>query len=337
MRNAYFDNVKLLMIFLVVFGHLIEPLTKQNHVINTIYKIIYSFHMPIFIILAGVFSQPDLSKDRITNNLKHLIIPFLVFSLLYEAFNFLLNGSISKYILDFKPYWLLWFLLSLFIWKTILPIIMILKYPLTFSILLSLCMGYSGDSGNFLGISRTIYFLPFFILGHKLGSSRIPDRFPISIPRTYCIAIIFFNILFFNTNGLSHKWLYGIFFDPNISGSEYFYVFTRITLYIVSFLSSAAILALIPSQSYFCSKRGGNSLFVYLWHGFIIKAGVYLGLSQTLTNIPSVIILGVLFLLSALITFILSSNFTKHLTNNFLLIPAQKILLREIKKNPNQK
>ena len=30
-RHAYFDNAKLLLIFLVVFGHMIQPFVSQSH------------------------------------------------------------------------------------------------------------------------------------------------------------------------------------------------------------------------------------------------------------------------------------------------------------------
>src|SRR5690606_41893719 len=54
-RNAYFDNAKLLLIFLVVFGHAIQPFTSKNRIIDALYIWIYTFHMPAFIFLAGFF------------------------------------------------------------------------------------------------------------------------------------------------------------------------------------------------------------------------------------------------------------------------------------------
>ncbi|WP_353615525.1 acyltransferase family protein [Colwellia sp. PAMC 21821] len=84
------------MIFLVVFGHLIEPLINQNDFIKTIYMFIYSFHMPVFIILAGVLTKLDMTDEQTTKNIRTLIVPFLVFTILYEIVNLISNKSISQ-------------------------------------------------------------------------------------------------------------------------------------------------------------------------------------------------------------------------------------------------
>ena len=52
-RNPLIDNVKFIMIFFVVLGHLIEPLLSHNSTLSILFKIIYSFHMPVFIIISG--------------------------------------------------------------------------------------------------------------------------------------------------------------------------------------------------------------------------------------------------------------------------------------------
>lgn len=56
-REAYFDNAKLLFIFLVVFGHLIQPLKSQIELVNVLYQWIYLFHMPVFVLASGFFAK----------------------------------------------------------------------------------------------------------------------------------------------------------------------------------------------------------------------------------------------------------------------------------------
>ena len=48
-RDAYFDNLKFILILLVVVGHLIEPFNGEA-AMGAIYQFIYSFHMPLFIL-----------------------------------------------------------------------------------------------------------------------------------------------------------------------------------------------------------------------------------------------------------------------------------------------
>ena len=58
-RNLWIDCCKGVLIILVVVGHFcIKAVTKtdvQLKVLNSIAYIIYSFHMPAFIILSGLF------------------------------------------------------------------------------------------------------------------------------------------------------------------------------------------------------------------------------------------------------------------------------------------
>lgn len=64
-RSGLFDNIKCLLIFLVVFGHMLEPQTGGG--VNFIYLNIYSFHMPAFIFVSGWFSRgqhPEKDRDQ---------------------------------------------------------------------------------------------------------------------------------------------------------------------------------------------------------------------------------------------------------------------------------
>src|SRR5699024_4083736 len=90
-RYAYFDNAKLILIFLVVFGHMIQPFIDASHEINTLYLWIYTFHMPAFIFLAGFFAKGSGNKEYIVNLAKKLLIPYIIFQLLYTGYYFFIG------------------------------------------------------------------------------------------------------------------------------------------------------------------------------------------------------------------------------------------------------
>ena len=56
-RNYLLDNLKVVLIFFVVFGHVIEYYIKDNSVLRTIYIFIYIFHMPLFVFVSGYLSK----------------------------------------------------------------------------------------------------------------------------------------------------------------------------------------------------------------------------------------------------------------------------------------
>lgn len=55
-RNPLFDNIKIVLIILVVFGHALEEISLGNGY-GIIRACIYSFHMPVFILISGYFSR----------------------------------------------------------------------------------------------------------------------------------------------------------------------------------------------------------------------------------------------------------------------------------------
>ena len=56
-RNYLVDNLKVILIFLVVFGHTIEYYIGQSAILRGIYMYIYIFHMPLFVYISGYLSQ----------------------------------------------------------------------------------------------------------------------------------------------------------------------------------------------------------------------------------------------------------------------------------------
>lgn len=59
-RNIAFDLLKLFAIFLVLWGHCIQHM-KISNIDEPIFLLIYSFHMPLFMMISGYFSLSSLS------------------------------------------------------------------------------------------------------------------------------------------------------------------------------------------------------------------------------------------------------------------------------------
>lgn len=89
MRLKYIDILKGLAIFFVVFGHTINPASYMA-------KVVFSFHMPIFFIIAGYLFNFEKYKSSFNNFFKgkvvRLILPyfmsvilFLLFYLVYQS------------------------------------------------------------------------------------------------------------------------------------------------------------------------------------------------------------------------------------------------------------
>lgn len=88
-RIVSFDLLKALAIYLVVWGHSIQHLLSSNPHDDIIYTGIYSFHMPLFMIIAGFFCTRTLQipfSSFISYKGRQLIIPCLSWAVLLWLF-----------------------------------------------------------------------------------------------------------------------------------------------------------------------------------------------------------------------------------------------------------
>ena len=121
-RILYIDNLRAFAIMLVVMGHILQFTFGDSHGFDhPFFKFIYSFHMPLFFFISGMFAKgftPPLTLCKYLNNnivrkSKALLIPYITWSLII---NLLISvGAYSKDILNTTSLGALyWFLPSLF-------------------------------------------------------------------------------------------------------------------------------------------------------------------------------------------------------------------------------
>ena len=78
-RIEYLDFVKLFTIYLVILGHVIAMMVNGYEVGGRLYSFIYSFHMPLFMLLSGYFVSGSTIKksfvDFLQTKIRQLILP----------------------------------------------------------------------------------------------------------------------------------------------------------------------------------------------------------------------------------------------------------------------
>ncbi len=165
-KNRIFalDTIKAILIFLVVFGHLLE--INLNGIFKYIYCVIYVFHMPAFIICSGYLFKFDRKKL-----IKKIIIPYFIVQTIATIF-YCVYVKKTQLVFNYtKPCWTLWYLLALGFWaifvmlfdtKDIKKQILVLVV----SFIAGIVVGFDDSVGNYLSLSRVIVFLPFFMLGY---------------------------------------------------------------------------------------------------------------------------------------------------------------------------
>lgn len=273
-RSRYFDNAKLVLIFLVVFGHVISPLKDRDGVLFTLYTIIYFFHMPAFVMISGYFSKGFRKKGYFVKIIKKVLLPYLIFQFIYSLFYFF-NGREDSIRFDiFHPHWSLWFLLSLFFWNVMLYLFARFKWVgVLIAFGLGIGIGYVDQIGGFLSLSRTFVFFPYFLLGYMLNSENlnkiVRNRF--SFPAAIAIISAVFIYLGFSFPKDALPWLLGDSSYAAMGADAPLAGLYRVVQYSLTLMVVFAFLTFIPSIHFKLTKLGERTLYIYLFHGFVIK------------------------------------------------------------------
>jgi fucose 4-O-acetylase-like acetyltransferase len=274
-RSKYFDNAKFILIFLVVFGHMISPYKDQDKVLFTLYTVIFLFHMPAFILISGYFAKGFKNKGYLLKSVQKILIPYFIFQIIYSVVYFLVGKEKTLEFNLFHPHWSLWFLLSLFFWNLMLYVFVRLKWVgLFIAVLLGIAIGYFEHAGSFMSISRTFVFFPYFLLGFLLNGDHLKRIIGAKYAVPAGVVIIISTFLFFGLGFPENAvpWLLGDTSYENMGGMQLTDGLLRGLQYVLTLIVVFGFLPLIPSNQYRITKIGERTLYVYLFHGFIIKS-----------------------------------------------------------------
>lgn len=274
-RLAYWDNIKMLLIFLVVLGHAIAYgwWTNEPHLLG-VYNCIYAFHMPLFVLISGYLSRNitcQREKDIVT-----LLFPYLMFQVFNVLYiRYVENGKASWNL--FIPYHQNWYILALLIWRLITPYFKNVKYSIVIciAVLLSVVFSKYNVQNNLFALPHVFVFLPFYVIGYyaenifnKLEDSTL--NLILSICAIVgCSAIIYY-ISAYTAFGVRLSYA---FKPPYNCGTYIDYIF-RYVGFLFSLIMSLSVL-IIMRRWVRCANSyklfgGGGTVLIYLMHNFIV-------------------------------------------------------------------
>ncbi|MGV3488701.1 MAG: acyltransferase family protein [Tuberibacillus sp.] len=323
-RDAFFDNARFFLILLVVFGHLISPIKGDSTLLTGLYKFIYFFHMPAFILISGYFSKGFDKPGYLKKVFVKTVIPYAIFQLIYCFFYYVTGYENDLSLTLFDPHWTLWFLISLFFWNLMLKWMAHLPYAMPLSILLGIAVGYVPFFGEYLSIDRTFVFFPMFLMGYYMH----PEHFSLLRKQFSKMAAgIFLVGMFAATIYLipnSFKdWLLGSHSYADMGYSGMGAAMMRMVSYLGMFLTTYSFLSIVPRKRFNFTKIGSRTLYIYLFHGFLIKL---ISLTDTYNNIDQVYQYSVLVIAAVAICYILGSRVVQKITKPIveLKLPSRK-------------
>ncbi len=160
------DNIRYILLFNVIWEHM---LTQTGITFNWLITVLVCWSrmitMPAFCFISGYFSKKG---DKCYQSaVFDFLIPYLIFDAIFVA----IFGSSAPNI--FTPTFVYWYLVCMFCWKLMTKALQQIRYIIPLSIIVALAVGQLDDVSPFLSLSRTISFLPFYLVGMKMSREQV--------------------------------------------------------------------------------------------------------------------------------------------------------------------
>jgi fucose 4-O-acetylase-like acetyltransferase len=311
----FWDNARFACVVLVVFGHAVQRLIYDSDVGLTAYLVVYAFHIPAFAIISGYFSKSGaLGRRQMARVITDILLPYLIFETLWTFTKWAVEGQAN--VNPTQPSWTLWFLLALGIFRLVLPYLALLRWPLLWTGVISVGVGYLPNVDSTLSLSRTLGLLFFFTLGWWLREHGLVERWHLLGRRpwwlfaaaigTIAAAILVAWVYIDQWRAMDLRtWMFYESAYADLGGYQWWAGGVRIALMVIALLLSAAFFVLVPRSSTWWTHFGQYTMYVYLLHSFVLypfrESGVLRNLDPALLWVP-VIAVGAVLIALALAT-----------------------------------
>lgn len=308
-RVLFWDNIKGILILLVVFGHFVLDaeilISNRYSLLKLIWVVIYFFHMPLFAFVSGFFGH---KRSGTKDNSSFLLIAYVVLQSLFALYNSVIGTDFNWFI----PLYTAWYLLALFVWRKVTDRVTDgradKKHLFVFFLILALISGLFPLPNRYFAWERVIGFYPFYLLGYLFPTklinemrqqnskveSKIAGGVSIGVGIAIAIGMASLNPSLETLAMGSYTCLTDIII--------------RLMIYVISVPILLGMILVVPdSPILLLTKAGRNSFSVFFWHRFVI---LFLDISimKRLTNISDALLILILLLSSVILLAVFAIN-----------------------------
>lgn len=309
-RISIWDNLKCFLMLSVVLGHFVNQYSDSSFM-RSMSIIIYSYHMPLFIFVAGLLQKkwnPD-HPFQWDKPVYYIILGYLLKIGIYTikilfhqeaVFSLFTDTGIPWYMFAMAAYMVLAWLLRNRNYKIWLPL----------SVLLALLAGYVVEIGSFLYISRILVFFPFYYAGYLLDTETVLRFTRKKWIRRSAAPVLAVGIF------VSFYWIGDIFSIIRMFTGRNAYALIRVEgcgmqhrllCYIITVVVSVAIISLMPQRRFRLAEAvGKRTLQIYFWHRLVLYIMMYSGFCDTVRAVCGPLWIPVYLFLAVALTCILS-------------------------------
>nr|WP_062335352.1 acyltransferase family protein [Herbidospora sakaeratensis] len=269
-RSHHLDNVKFVLIALVISSHALRDTVGADPANKAGYIWAFAFHMPLFVMISGYLSRNFWdSRGKVNKLVDTILIPYVIVEVGYALLRWGLGGKWTLTITD--PAWLNWYLVALLLWRVTVPVWKRVRWPFTVAVLVYLLSGFSQLEQDF-SMDRFFGLLPFFVLGMVLK----PEHFE-WLHKSWVRMIGAFVLAAWTAAAivlapqLGLKIFYNRYSYADLNMDDWWYAIGFRVAFLIGVLALCfSVLAIIPKRETWFSDLGVRTLYAYLLHGIPI-------------------------------------------------------------------
>lgn len=284
-RSAYWDNVKSILIILVVFAHAFYYSANTFNYLAVLEVFINTFHMPLFIFVSGFFYS--------SKNLKEKLLYYAVLSLyciLMRGYNGCVLWGLTSFTLHIV-FGHEWYLVAIIIFYLVCWLIEDVDevFVVLVSILIGCIANYDKVFSSDPLLCRVLVWFPFFYLGvifnkykdkckmNILNFNKVISGF---ILGGYLIA------LWINRENVMSLLDFVVPRKPYVD-LQYGNALLRLINYLLVIILGVSFFSLIPARKIrFITNIGERSLQIYLYHVLIRNEMIFYKVEPALCSTP---------------------------------------------------
>lgn len=289
-RIYKYDNVKALLILLVVIGHMTTDYVSDQGTVRWITLWIYSFHMPAFIFISGLMHKRYISEEKAAKGIRGetRLRWDKVWGFFFCAYGLKIFLQVTRTMMGQNPNWhwiaepgIPWYLFVMAEYELLFyfmrkiddkvkPWIVILV-----AFAASAVVGYFPIIGDTFCLSRMINFLPIYAIGYYMDMKSALNWFSNKWAACAGGVVVIISILVckFSSWGMYgwRKWFTGRrsyeFLEDFFKNAVQNGWWIRILVWLVALILTFAIVAVIPDKDLgFITTVGARTIQVYFWH-----------------------------------------------------------------------
>ena len=289
-RIYKYDNVKALLIFLVVIGHMTTDYVSDSFLVRWTTLWIYLFHMPAFIFISGLVHKRYITEERAA-----LGISGETRMRWDKVWGFFLCGyglkvflQLTRTLMGQNPTWhwiaepgIPWYLFVMAEYEMLFYFMRKIDEKakpwmmITGAFVLSAVIGYFPMIGDTFCLARMINFLPIYMIGYYMDMKTFPEMINKTKYRVVSAVIVIATILMCALGPWEMYSLRKLFTGRRSYAflAEYFPAAMtwgwamRLAAWAFAIVLSLAVIILVPDKKLgYITTIGSRTLNIYFWH-----------------------------------------------------------------------